>query len=78
MKHKETKKAFASSPRIGRKGQASIEYLIVGAVLLVVILALGSLASRMQEGLFVQHAVRSASHAVGENALGVMGDVLLY
>jgi hypothetical protein len=66
------------APRLGFKGQATVEYLIVGALFLVVILALGALANRLQEGLFVQHAIESASHATGGNTLGVIGDVLLY
>lgn len=63
---------------LGCKGQATVEYLIVGIILMAVILGLGSLSSRLQEGLFVQHAVESASHAVSTNTLGAIGDVLLY
>jgi hypothetical protein len=63
---------------LGTKGQATVEYLIVGLALLAVVVALGVLASRLQEGLFVEHAVESASHATGSNSLGVIGDVLLY
>jgi hypothetical protein len=71
--------ARRSTPlRLGHEGQATVEYLIVGTVLLVVILVLGVLANRLQEGLFVQHAVQSASHAASSNALGAIGDVLLY
>ncbi|MDR2586659.1 MAG: hypothetical protein LBC23_00175 [Coriobacteriales bacterium] len=63
---------------LNTKGQATVEYLIVGLALLAVVLALGVLAGRVQEGLFVKHAVESASHATGSNSLGVIGDVLLY
>ncbi|MDR3037193.1 MAG: hypothetical protein LBU31_02120 [Coriobacteriales bacterium] len=60
------------------RGQGTVEYLIVGLAILVVIIALGVLANRLQEGLFVEHAIESASHAAGPNTMGVIGDVLLY
>ena len=60
------------------RGQGTVEYLIVGLAILVVVVALGALASRLQGGLFVEHAVESASHAAGPNTMGVIGDVLLY
>jgi Flp pilus assembly pilin Flp len=60
------------------RGQATAEYLIVGLILLVMILALGALAGRVQEGLFVQYATDNASHSVEEKFLGAIGDVLLY
>ena len=66
------------APRLGTKGQATVEYLIVGLALLAIILALGALAGRLQEGLFVEHAIDSASHAIGGNTMGMIGDVLLY
>ncbi len=59
-------------------GQATIEYLIVGVALLAIILALAVLSNSLQEGLFVQHAADSASHAVTVNTAGSAGDVLLY
>ena len=63
---------------LGSKGQATVEYLIVSLALLAIILALGTFAGRVQEGLFVEHALNSPSHAVGGNTMGVIGDVLLY
>jgi Flp pilus assembly pilin Flp len=61
-----------------RAGQATVEYLIVGLVLLGIIIALGSLAARLGEGLFTEHATRSASHAMTENSAETLGDVILY
>ncbi|MCL1879660.1 MAG: hypothetical protein FWF71_03430 [Actinomycetia bacterium] len=52
--------------------------MIVGTVLLALILGLGALSNRLAEGLFVEHALRSASHALGPNTAGVIGDVILY
>jgi hypothetical protein len=46
--------------------------------LIVIIMALGALSGRVQEGLFVQHAADSASHAFTTNTAGSVGDVLLY
>ena len=59
-------------------GQATVEYLIVGLALIVIIVALSVLSGRVQEGLFVQHAADSASHALTTNTAGSAGDVLLY
>ncbi|MDR1089083.1 MAG: hypothetical protein LBL23_07425 [Coriobacteriales bacterium] len=59
-------------------GQATVEYLVVGVALIVIIMALGALSGRVQEGLFVQHAADSASHAFTTNTAGSVGDVLLY
>jgi len=61
-----------------REGQATVEYLIVGVALIIIIAALGVLSGRLQEGLFVQHAADSASHAITTNTAGSIGDVLLY
>ncbi|MDR2036125.1 MAG: hypothetical protein LBP91_05610 [Coriobacteriales bacterium] len=60
------------------EGQASVEYLIVGLALMVVIAGLGALSVRLEEGLFVQHAADSASHAITTNTAGSLGDILLY
>jgi Flp pilus assembly pilin Flp len=59
-------------------GQAMIEYLIVGLVIIVVIATLGLLSQVLEEGMFVEHAARSASHAMTGNTAGTVGDVLLY
>ena len=68
--------------RIGRlskvSGQSTVEYLVVGVAILVIITGLGALSGRVQEGLFVQHAADSASHAITTNTAGSVGDVLLY
>ena len=60
------------------RGQATIEYLIVGVALIVIVTALSVLSGRLQEGLFVQHAADSASHAITVNTAGSAGDILLY
>ncbi|MDR3307931.1 MAG: hypothetical protein LBS58_03405 [Coriobacteriales bacterium] len=61
-----------------RRGQVTVEYLVVGLVLLAIITTLGLLGGRLGEGLFVTHAAESASHAATTNSAGAIGDVLLY
>ena len=71
-------KSYLAAIRLDERGQATTEYLIVAGALLVVIVALATLAGRLQDGLFVEHAINSASHAFGHNTMGSLGDVLLY
>jgi Flp pilus assembly pilin Flp len=59
-------------------GQAMVEYLIVGLILIIVIAALGLLTQVLEDGVFVEHAAQSASHAMTGNTAGTVGDVLLY
>lgn len=61
-----------------QRGQATVEYLIVGLAIIMIVTALGALSGRLGEGLFVQHAAESASHAFTANTAGSAGDVLLY
>jgi hypothetical protein len=55
-----------------------VEYLIVALALMAIIVAIGLLAAKLGEGMFVQHAADSASHALTTNTAGSVGDVLLY
>ena len=64
--------------RNARRGQSTVEYLIVGLALIALIAALGVFSNRVREGLFVQHAADSASHAITTNTAGSIGDVVLY
>jgi|GEM_PF-2955265 len=77
IRHRESKQS-AGRWHLGSAGQATLESVIVGTVLLALILGLGALSNRLAEGLFVEHALRSASHALGPNTAGVIGDVILY
>lgn len=61
-----------------QSGQATMEFLIVSIVLMIVIVVLGLLLDRTSAGMFVVHAARSASHALSDNTAGTVGDVLLY
>ncbi|MGN0035442.1 MAG: hypothetical protein ACI364_06915 [Coriobacteriales bacterium] len=59
-------------------GQATVEYLLVGLVLMASIVAGGLLWHVARDGAFVSHATTSASHATGATDLGAVGDVCLY
>lgn len=63
---------------MAERGQATVEYLIIGLVLMVVVSVLGLLSGRVGDGLFLSHAADSASHALTTNTAGVVGDVLLF
>jgi hypothetical protein len=63
---------------LGKAGQSTVEYLLVGLALLAVIMALGLFAGRLRDGVFSEHASNSASHSMGEASAGALGDVLLY
>jgi len=60
------------------KGQTTVEYLVVGLAIFAVIAGMSVLGGRIQEGLFTDHAAKSASHAITSNTAGTIGDVLLY
>jgi hypothetical protein len=55
-----------------------VEYVVVGTVLVVLVVALGLLMRVLDAGLFVEHAAQSASHTIAGNPVGSVGDVLLY
>ena len=60
----------------GESGQATVEYVIVGAALIAVIAACGSLWRFGSQGGFERVAQSHASHAL--EAQGGLVDVLLY
>jgi Flp pilus assembly protein TadG len=60
------------------RGQATVEYVVVGVILLILVVALGSLARVVQAGVFVKHAGECASHVIAQSATGVVGDIFLY
>ena len=59
-------------------GQSTLEFALVGAGFLSIVVALGILWRSLESGLFVEHALASASHHVSMAFIGVMGDVFLY
>lgn len=59
-------------------GQATVEYLLVGLVLLAVVVAIGMLWGKIADGTFASHISSSASHAVTSDASGTVGDVAFF
>lgn len=59
------------------RGQATVEYALLLAAFLTVIVGLGLLMRALDSGLFVEHALASASHHV-QASMGWMTDVFSY
>lgn len=58
-------------------GQSTVEYAVVMAAMLCVIAGIGMLGNAADAGMFVQHAVASASHNI-QGMLGGVTDVFCY
>lgn len=58
-------------------GQSTVEYAVVLVAVLCVILALGALWRALESGMFVEHALASASHHV-QASVGWVVDVFAY
>lgn len=59
-------------------GQSTLEFALVGAGFLSLVIALGAVWRSFESGLFVEHALASASHHISMVFAGVVGDVFLY
>ncbi len=51
-------------------GQSTVEYAAVFAALLCVLIGLGALMSELNDGVFIEHAISSASHCVEQTISG--------
>lgn len=60
------------------RGQGTVEYALVVAALIALVLALGALWHLFDAGVPLDHALQSASHHLAAAAPGALGDVLLY
>ena len=60
------------------QGQSTVEYAIIFAAFLALVIALGALWNLFDSGLVVDHALQSASHHLQEVAQGAWLDVFLY
>ena len=56
-------------------GQSTVEFAIVTAALLIVVVAISLLWNLGEQGIFIEHAISSASHHLQEAAAGIVGDV---
>ncbi len=61
-----------------RTGQSSAEFAIILAAFICVAIALGALWRVLDQGLFIEHALMSASHHLSSVDVGAWGDVLAY
>lgn len=60
------------------RGQSMVEFVIVFAAFIALVLALGALWHLCESGKLVEHATSSASHHLKLSDLGGWGDVLSY
>lgn len=60
------------------RGQSTVEFVVVTAAFLAVIVACGALWRSFDSGLFVEHALASASHHVQLTMPGGIADIFLY
>ena len=58
--------------------QGTVEYAVVLTGVLCAVMGLGALAKAMGEGLFVEHALMSASHHLQLVALGSVADIFAF
>lgn len=59
------------------RGQSTVEYAIVAAAIIAIVVVLGILANNLEDGMFIQHALSAASHHIGASIGGVT-DVFCY
>lgn len=56
-------------------GQSTVEFAIVTAAVLIIVITLGLLWNLGDAGVFVNHALSCASHHLQNAAAGIVGDV---
>ena len=60
------------------KGQSSVEYVIVFAAFLAMVIGLGTVANLLESGLVLEHALQSASHHLSNVPTAAWADIFLY
>lgn len=58
-------------------GQSTVEFAVVTAAVLAVVIGLGALWRAFESGMFVEHALAAASHHV-QGAIGALVDVFMF
>lgn len=56
-------------------GQSTVEFAIVTAAMLVIVITLGLFWNLGSDGILVDHAQSSASHHLEDAAAGIVGDI---
>ena len=64
--------------RLSDGGQSTVEYLLVLAAFLAIVLAMGSLWHASQDGRLAELARAASSHGTGEGVVGMAQDLLAY
>ena len=62
----------------GEGGQSTVEFAVITAAFLALALGIGALWHGFSGGMFVEHALSSASHHVGSATPQAAADMLLY
>ncbi|MEF9841252.1 MAG: hypothetical protein RR773_01670 [Raoultibacter sp.] len=60
------------------RGQVTVEFAVILVAFLAIAIALGVVWRALEGGLFVDHALQSASHHMETVVPGVIADVFLY
>lgn len=62
----------------GQDGQGTVEYAVVFAAFMAIVVAFGTIWHFLDVGTVVQHALQCASHHLQQVAAGAIGDVFQY
>ncbi len=76
-RHQQSLAAYFNSA-FSQGGQSTVEFALVTAGLLAMLVACGALWQFFDAGMLVKHALSCASHHIGGTVLGGLGDVFLY
>ncbi len=60
------------------RGQSTVEYAVVFAAFLAMVIGLGALSKLFESGLVLDHALQSASHHLKSAATAAWADIFLY
>ena len=70
--------AGGSDERMSKRGQSTVEYLLVLMAFLAIVLALGSVWHAAQDGRLAELARDASSHVFEEGFVGMAQDLLAY
>lgn len=61
-----------------QRGQATVEYLIVGVVIMVIAMGLAAIYHLAFDGTLAAHISQSSSHVISSGLLEAVGDVSFF
>ena len=62
----------------GSRGQSTVEFAVVTAGVIALVAALGVLAQKLEDGVFLSHVLAGASHCVQSAQEGCLADIFSY